>query len=295
MITIKNMLRFGIFFIFMIGIWYILVYKIGEIHDFAIAVIAGTPIEIKAHQFKNVSEIKIYDDNRQTFQELMNRKVDGVLTDRLAGLNQIQKSGYHNVRLAGDLLDRESTAIAFLPEDQALRQEINRALIWIIHNGIFARISRKYFGQNILQSVRPGGMVTNVSTATDDSWQKIRRRGQITLAISEEGDHQFDLEIAEAICNHLGVKFVSVRRPWDAMSEGLWTKRYDGIWGISSRIDELLNHDIAFSQPIYDSGTQLFVRNDSRIKDPAVLWQETPFDAFSLSKFIPHWPILFAH
>jgi len=39
---------------------YILVYNIGDIHDFVIAVIAGTPIKIKAHQFKNVSEIKIY-------------------------------------------------------------------------------------------------------------------------------------------------------------------------------------------------------------------------------------------
>jgi ABC-type amino acid transport substrate-binding protein len=284
-----NWLRYGTLFIFIIGIGVLFGDFIREFQGFTIAVIAGTPYEIQAHQFINVAEIKIYNDNRQIFHELANRHVEGVLTDRLAGFGWIQKNEYRNIMPVGELLDRENVSIAFLPEDDSLREAVNRALITIIHNGTYGRISHKYFGRNISAPVP----LNRSLAAVDDSWRKIQRKGQIVIAMEEQGNYPFDLELAEAICEQLGVKLIPVMVSWEGMSEGLWRKRYDGIWGISARIDEWMNHGTKFSLPMYYTGSQLFARKDSRIKDPDVLQQEKPFESFSLSKLFPKIPRIF--
>ncbi len=284
-----NWLRYGILFIFIIGAGVLFGNIIREFQGFTIAVIAGTPYEIQVHQFKNVAEIKIYDDNRQIFHELANRHVDGVLTDRLAGFDWIQKNDYRSIMPVGKLLDRENVSIAFLPEDDSLRKAVDHALITIIHNGTYGRISRKYFGRNILEPIP----LKRGLAAIDDSGRKIQRKGQIIIAMDDQGNHPFDLELAEAICDQLGVKLISVMIPWEGMSEGLWAKRYDGIWGISARIDEWMNHETKFSLPVYYTGSQLFVRKDSPIKGPDILQQERPFGSFSLSRLFPKIPRIF--
>ncbi len=288
-----NGLRYGIIFVLIIGVWLLFGNKIREFQGFTIAVIAGTPYEIEAHQFKNVAEIKLYDDNRQIFHELANRRVDGVLTDRLAGYERIKKSEYHSIMPVGKLLDRENVSIAFLPEDNSLRKAVDHALITISHNGTYGRISQKYFGRNILHTIPLDRNLADDPAAIDDSWRKIQRKDPIIIAMDDQGNHPFDLELAEAICGQLGVKLVPVIIPWEEMSEGLWAKRYDGIWGISAGIDEWMNHETKFSMPVYYTGSQLFVRKDSRIKGPDMLQQERPFGSFSLSKLFPKMPRIF--
>ncbi len=287
MVSKENLVR--ILFIFIIGIGVVFGNIIREFKDFTIAVTAGTPHEIQAHQFKNLAEIKIYNDNRQIFHELANRHVDGVLTDRLAGLDWIQKNEYRNIMPVGELLDRENVSIAFLPEADSLRKAVDHALITMIHTGTYGRISHKYFGRNI----SPPVPLNRSLAAVDDSWRKIQRKNQIIIAMEEQGNHPFDLELAEAICEQLGVKLIPAMVSWEGMGEGLWAKRYDGIWGISARIDEWVNHGTKFSMPVYYTGSQLFVRKDSRLKNPDLLQQEKPFGSFSLSKLFPKIPRIF--
>lgn len=284
-----NWLRYGILFIFIIGIGILFRNIIKEFQGFSIAVIAGTPYEIQAHQFKNLAEIKICNDNRQIFHELANRHVDGVLTDRLAGLEWIQKNEYRNIMPVGKLLDRENVSISFLPENDSLRKAVDHALITIMHNGTYGRISHKYFGRNMTP---PVSLKRNLEDV-DDSWRKIQRKKQIIIAMEEQANHPFDLELAEAICEQLGLKLIPVMVPWEELSEGLRAKRYDGVWGISAQIDEWMNHETKFSMPVYYTGSQLFARKDSLIKDPDLLQQEKPFGSFSLSKLFPKVPRIF--
>jgi ABC-type amino acid transport/signal transduction systems, periplasmic component/domain len=296
MIIVKKILFYGMLLFLVAGIWFFFGNKIRESQGFIMAVAAGTPFEIKAHKFSNISEIRLDDDNNQVFNELASGKADVIIADRLTGLSIIKKAGYRDLKPVGDLFEQETIAVAFIPEDGALRQSVSRALTVIIHNGTYARISRRYFGRDILREMKPDFTHPEAKIATDDSWHRIQRSGRIRIAIRcslppfiyyDQYNHfaGFDIEIAEAICKELGIRFVPVLPDWETVGEGLLAKRYDGILGITADTFELLNHQVEFTIPFHCSGAQLFVRNDSPVTGPETLQKGRMPTLFSLPKF----------
>lgn len=252
-----------------------------EAEGYAIGVVTGTTFEQKAREFPKVTDVKLYEDDNQTLSELSNERVDAVITDRLVGLTGIKEGGYSNLDVVGDLLYQEVIAVVINKENDSLRQAINRGLDEIIADGTYAQISQKYFGRDILEGIDREKTFPDEPAATDDSWEKAKEHGELSFAMSggyppfnyynsENELTGFDVEIARAVCEKLGVEYKPVTTAWDGIIEGLRTNRYDGIWGSMAVTDERLKV-VDFTDPYYISGAQLVVRKGSEIAGPQSL------------------------
>jgi ABC-type amino acid transport substrate-binding protein len=267
--------------IFIIAVaWLAFGNEIVKITGFTVGVVAGTTYEEKAQQFNRVKKVKLYHDELQILRELETGTVEVGIMDRLVGLSKISNNGYHNLKPAGGILNRKTIGVAFHQEDKALRRAFNRGLQEIIANGVYAKISRKYFGCNILKGVDYHPVYPNEPPAADGSWNRVKQAGRIVFSMisdyppfayfNEQGEFTgFDVEVARAVCNQLGLGYVPVIIEWDQAFAGLKTKNYDGAWGSLLMKDE--PEQVDYSNPCYLTGMQLFVRKDSPVTGPEIL------------------------
>lgn len=114
-----------------------------------IGLVTGTTFEQDAARLG--VQAKLYEDDNQTLLELINGRNDGVLTDRVVGLYAItQMRGGEQVTAVGSVLRAEKMAIAFHPEDDDLRERVDKVLAEMHADGTLARISAKWFtGEDI--------------------------------------------------------------------------------------------------------------------------------------------------
>lgn len=113
-----------------------------------VALVTGTTFEKDA--LTAGINAKLYEDDNQTLRELINGRVDGVLTDRIVGLNAMAKmKGGDQLTIAGSVLRTESMGIA-LQKDSPLTSKINVILSEMHADGTMKKISDKWFpGENI--------------------------------------------------------------------------------------------------------------------------------------------------
>jgi polar amino acid transport system substrate-binding protein len=110
-----------------------------------IGLVTGTTFEEDAKKIGVVT--KLYEDDNQTLMELINGRLDGVLTDRIVGLNAIGKlKGGEQLMLVGSVLRSEKMGIAFHDGDDELRMQVNAIMMEMQKDGTFAKISAKWFG-----------------------------------------------------------------------------------------------------------------------------------------------------
>jgi len=97
------------------------------------------------------TEVKLYEDDNQTLIELLNGRIDGVLTDRIVGLNAInQLKDGDKLTLVGSVLRSEVMGIGFHEDDDELREQVNAALNDMFADGTMKQISEKWFnGEDI--------------------------------------------------------------------------------------------------------------------------------------------------
>lgn len=243
-----------------------------------IGVATGTTFEEEAKKFTKVKEVKLYKDDTLTLWELSNGRLDGVITDRMVGTIGIKNGGYDNLKLAGDLLYKETIAVAVRQDDSSLRQAINKAISEIIADGTYAEISKKYFDIDILEGVEYKITHPDEKAVEDGSLERVKKAGKISFAMSggyppfnyfNDKDELtgFDVDIGKEVAKRLGVEYEPVTTDWNGILEGLRSGRYDGIFGSMAITDERLKV-IDFTDPYYYSGAQLIVRKDSKIKGP---------------------------
>lgn len=243
-----------------------------------IGVVTGTTYEAEAKKFTKVKEVKLYKDDTLTLWELSNGRIDGVITDRMVGTIGIKKGGYDNLKLAGDLLYKETIAVAVRQDDDSLRQAINKAIKEIIADGAYANISKKYFDINILDGIEYKTTHPDEKPANDNSLERVKKAGKIMFAMSggyppfnyfNDKDELtgFDVEIGKEVAKRLDVKYEPVTTDWNGILEGLRSGRYDGIFGSMAITDERLKV-VDFTDPYYYSGAQLIVKKDSKINSP---------------------------
>lgn len=110
-----------------------------------IGLVTGTTFEKDAEKLG--VEVKLYEDDTQTLLELLNGRIDGVLTDRIVGLNAISelKQG-DQLTLVGSTLRTETMAIAFQADNDELRRQVNTVLSEMRADGTLTSISEKWFG-----------------------------------------------------------------------------------------------------------------------------------------------------
>lgn len=113
-----------------------------------VALVTGTTFENDAV----IADVKakLYEDDNQTLLELINSRVDGVLTDRIVGLSAMAKMrGGDELTTAGSVLRTESMGIA-LKKDSPLTPKINVILSNMRADGTMKKISEKWFpGEDI--------------------------------------------------------------------------------------------------------------------------------------------------
>lgn len=109
-----------------------------------------------------------------------------------------------------------------------------------------------------------------------DDLMKVSKSGEISFALTgqyppfnfvdENNDVTgFDVEIGKEIAKRIGVKGVAVTTAWDGIIAGLLANKYELICG-SMAITEQRLKSIAFSDPYYRSGAQIFVKKGSSVK-----------------------------
>lgn len=241
-----------------------------------IGVVTGTTFGEKAKEYSKITEIKSYKDDNLNLQELVNKRIDGVITDKLVGLYGIKQANYKGLKLVGGLIYTETIAAALRQDDDSLRQAINVAIGTIISDGTYAKLSNKYFDRNILDGIDYKKTVPNDKPSTDGSLARVKKAGKITFALSggyppfnyfssDDKLTGFDVEIGKEVAKRLGVKYEPVTTDFSGILEGLRSGRYDAILGSMAVTPERLK-SVDFTDPYYYSGAQLIVPQDSKIK-----------------------------
>ncbi|EMA6343710.1 ABC transporter substrate-binding protein [Bacillus cytotoxicus] len=109
---------------------------------------------VKASTFKALVEkqtdkITEYDSDLTALMDLEPGRVDAVITDQMVGLRMI-KEGNSSIKEAGKPLNLDEMAIAVRKDDKKMVDKVNKALDEIIKDGTYEKISKKWFGRNIL-------------------------------------------------------------------------------------------------------------------------------------------------
>jgi len=241
-----------------------------------IGVVTGTTFGEKAKEYSKITEIKSYKDDNLNLQELVNKRIDGAITDKLVALYGIKQANFKGLKLVGNLIYTETIAAALRQDDDSLRQAINEAIGTIISDGTYSKLSTKYFGKNILDGIDYKKTVPNDKPATDGSLARVKKAGKITFALSggyppfnfftsDDKLTGFDVEIGKEVAKKLGVKYEPVTTDFSGILEGLRSKRYDAILG-SMAVTPERSKAVDFTDPYYYSGAQLIVPEDSKIK-----------------------------
>lgn len=115
-----------------------------EMEGKTIAVVTGTTFEDDALDLG--AEVALYEGDTETLMELLNGRVDGVITDRLVIVRAMQEMpGGERLALAGELLRLEEMALAVNQNDEALLDELNSILQEMHDDGTLSQISREWF------------------------------------------------------------------------------------------------------------------------------------------------------
>lgn len=115
-------------------------------------------------------------------------------------------------------------------------------------------------------------MLSGCSKKDQTTLEKVEDKGELSFAmtggyppfnfINEEGDLDgFDIDIAKALANEMGVEAVGITTAWDGIIGGLLSKRFDTIIGSMAITDARLEK-VDFTNPYYYDGAQFFSTSD---------------------------------
>ena len=116
----------------------------GEMEGLTIGVTTGTTFADDAEELG--AEISFYEDDTQTLMELINGRVDGVITDRLVAVENIGgMQGGDQLTMAGELLRLEQMALAVRKDDVELLEKLDEILADLHADGTMTAISEDWF------------------------------------------------------------------------------------------------------------------------------------------------------
>ena len=129
----------------------VFVHKDSKITDVAlldgkkVAVTTGTNFVQDAEKLG--AKVSFYQDDNATLMELINGRVDAVITDRLVGVNAMKEiSGGDVLEPIGELLRLESMGIAINKDDSELLKRVNEILQEMHDDGTLTELSEKWLG-----------------------------------------------------------------------------------------------------------------------------------------------------
>ncbi|WP_285905817.1 ABC transporter substrate-binding protein [Pseudodesulfovibrio pelocollis] len=112
-----------------------------------VGVVTGTTFADDAARL-GVGEVKLYKDDTQTLTELSSGVVDGVITDRVVGVNAMSSDRFDIIPL-GAPLRSEDIAVAFNKSDDTLLEAVDKIIKTMHEDGTLARLSVRWLNADI--------------------------------------------------------------------------------------------------------------------------------------------------
>jgi polar amino acid transport system substrate-binding protein len=122
---------------------------ISELKDGTVGVVIGTTFHTYLSKMNNVREILYLDSDVDNVKSVEIGRADGLVTGKLVGLYSAKRYNV-DIEPIGEPLYQEKIAIAIRQEDTVLLMAVNKALREIKEDGTYEKISKKWFGRNIL-------------------------------------------------------------------------------------------------------------------------------------------------
>jgi polar amino acid transport system substrate-binding protein len=127
----------------------------------------------------------------------------------------------------------------------------------------------------LLVTILSVAIFSGCQSKSETTFEKIQESNEMTFAmtgayppfnfIDESGELDgFDIDIANALAEEMGVKAVPITTSWDGILGSLISKRIDTIIG-SMAITEKRLEQVNFSNPYYYDGAQFFALTDSKL------------------------------
>ncbi|WP_263261437.1 cystine ABC transporter substrate-binding protein [Pseudomonas sp. RIT-PI-S] len=110
----------------------------------------GTNYEQWLKENQPKADVRTYEDDPTKFQDLMNKRIDAILVDRLAALDTVKKTG-DKLAVAGPAFSRQEAGIAVRKGEPELLKAIDDALAKLRKDGTLAQLSQKWFGADVTQ------------------------------------------------------------------------------------------------------------------------------------------------
>lgn len=177
-----------------------------------------------------------------------------------------------------EALADEEYGIGFRKGDFALQYEVEKILVELKNDGTLAEISKKWFDED---KITVPDTYTPPTQATDDSLQKVKDKGALTLGLddslppmgfrSSDGEVVgFDIDVAQKVCEKMGVTLYTQSIDWNAKEQELSSGKIDCIWnGFTINEERKQNMNLTF--PYMTNRQVVVVLKDSEIKSLADL------------------------
>jgi ABC-type amino acid transport substrate-binding protein len=122
--------------------------NIDELNGKVVGVTLGETYETWLREHKPGITLKTYKGLPDILLDLQNKRLDGFVTDKIAGVLAIRDKNL-NAQPVGELLYPEKMGIAIRKDNPELKAAINSALAQMIADGTYTAISLKWLGTDI--------------------------------------------------------------------------------------------------------------------------------------------------
>ncbi|MBI3543055.1 MAG: amino acid ABC transporter substrate-binding protein [Deltaproteobacteria bacterium] len=113
-----------------------------------IGVTVGTTYYDRLNAMGRFKEIKVFRDDAEATDNLVGSKIDAWVTDRFVAAAMLKARKDAGLDVSGVLFP-EMVAMAVAKGDSELKDKVNGALAALFKDGTYARLSERYFGQDI--------------------------------------------------------------------------------------------------------------------------------------------------
>lgn len=109
----------------------------------------GTTYMEAAQKIPGIKEVRTYQRDPDALQDLLAGRIDAWITDRFVAKEAIKERKLENTLGVGELVFQERVAMAVAKGNKGLLDALNRALAELMQDGTYARISQKWFGEDV--------------------------------------------------------------------------------------------------------------------------------------------------
>jgi ABC-type amino acid transport substrate-binding protein len=206
-------------------------------------------------------DLTTYDQVIQPFADLKAGRLDAVVVDEVVAKYYVSKEP-KNFKVTGARLTNEPIGICLKKTNGDMRDKFEQVIAELKKDGKLKEISEKWFGEDLTADVEgsptdttPRGSIPSdmkvLKVGVDDSYPPMEFKDEKNELVG------FDVDLAKAIGEKLGLQVEFVSTAWDGIFTSLNTDKFDAI--ISSiSVNEERQKNFALTKP-YIANAQVIV------------------------------------